>query len=677
MRILVLFILIPVISAAQDNAIDLDQMSDTYVATEDADSETSQDLENYMQLLAHRLDLNSASDDQLRAINFSSTQITNLTRHIRENGKLLSIYELQSINGFDTEFIRMIQRMATVRNPEDIINRSLLERVKADGDNYLLLRYDHTLEKRQGFIGSPDKPAAFRGRPGRISWRLRSQRPGDFSFGITAEKDPGEAFKWSPSQYYYGFDYIALHAQVQNKKMIKNLIVGDFQGQFGQGLVWGGNLGFGKGAETITSPRRANVGFIPYTSAYEAGNYRGIAATVAPHENITISGILSATRRDASLKEVNDIETITSLQTSGLHRTEQELERRKSVNESVSGLVFQYQKKDLTLGATCQYIDYGAPVEPRMYLYNKYAFRGNTNTNAGIYGYYNIHNAALFWESATTIGKGSAITAGGLFSLTRRLDFAISFRNFTPDYQGLYSSPFAEGTKAQNERGTYWGFRYTFNRRFSTAGYVDFFQFKSLKFRVYAPSTGQEWLLRFQWQPSKLVSAFVQGRHETKMRNISSDSRNLYSVGDTKKQNYWFNIEYGGTPAFKMKTRIQYNIFEFNSKRTEGFALMQDASWSWRKFRFTGRYALFETDNYDNRLYVYEHDVWLAYSLPAYYGRGTRRYLMMQFKASKKYTFWLRYSNTRYADREFIGSGVEKINSNQQNDIKFEMRIRF
>ncbi|MFI5135500.1 MAG: hypothetical protein ACHQD9_06580, partial [Chitinophagales bacterium] len=54
----------------------------------------------------------------------------------------------------------------------------------------------------------------------------------------------------------YGFCHCAIsllhlclrrYLQVQNKGKIKNLIIGDFQNQFGQGLTLGGAFAMGKG----------------------------------------------------------------------------------------------------------------------------------------------------------------------------------------------------------------------------------------------------------------------------------------------------------------------------------------------------------------------------------------------------------------------------------------------
>jgi hypothetical protein len=93
------------------------------------------------------------------------------------------------------------------------------------------------------------------------------------------------------------------------------------------------------------------------------------------------------------------------------------------------------------------------------------------------------------------------------------------------------------------------------------------------------------------------------------------------------------------------------------------------------KISLTARYALFDTEDYDNRQYVYENDVWLAFSLPAYEGKGVRNYLLLSYKLNRHISAWVRFSHVRYTDREEIGSGYDLIEGNTRNDVKFQLRI--
>jgi hypothetical protein len=127
----------------------------------------------------------------------------------------------------------------------------------------------------------------------------------------------------------------------------------------------------------------------------------------------------------------------------------------------------------------------------------------------------------------------------------------------------------------------------------------------------------------------------------------------------------------------KFKTRAQFSTYEFGGATTKGLALMQDISLDVGKLSLTARYALFDTDDYDNRQYVYERDVWLAYSLPAYSDTGVRKYILAQYTINKHVTLWVRYATVRFTNLEKIGSGADTIDGNVGTDIRAQVRIKF
>ena len=123
------------------------------------------------------------------------------------------------------------------------------------------------------------------------------------------------------------------------------------------------------------------------------------------------------------------------------------------------------------------------------------------------------------------------------------------------------------------------------------------------------------------------------------------------------------------------RTAIQLSQYMIGSVASGGLGIAQDLGYRHRKWSFSFRFALFDTDDYDNRLYFYEKDVWLGYSFPAYDGKGIRRYAVLSWKISRRLECWIRWSGTRYFDRTEIGSGAERIPGNTRNDAKFQLRI--
>lgn len=169
----------------------------------------------------------------------------------------------------------------------------------------------------------------------------------------------------------------------------------------------------------------------------------------------------------------------------------------------------------------------------------------------------------------------------------------------------------------------------------------------------------------------------LQGREELKARNVTTEKSNLYVTGDGQKHNYMINCDYGLSQKLKLKTRAQFSTYEIGGITTKGMALAQDVSIDFGKLNITARYALFDTQDYDNRQYVYERDVWLAYSLPAYSGVGVRNYLLVEYTVTRNLSLWMRLAHIRYTDRNEIGSGADTIEGDTKNDLRMQARIKF
>lgn len=653
---------------------DMTRLTDDLAAFHDADLPYEDIYESYLQYFANPINLNKASPDDLRALHIlSETQISNLYAHISANGKLLSIYELQSIEGFDPATISHLIPFVMISPPEADLDKSLINRMLQPGQTYFVNRYERTIEKSEGFL-TTDTAAMFKGSPDKIYTRFRSARSGDFSLGFTAEKDAGERFAWAPADRYFGFDYFSWHAQLQNKKRIVNLIVGDYRLQFGQGLILGNSFGLGKGGETITTTRKTNSGFVPYTSVNESGNLRGMATTLKVHRHITFSPFYSETMRDATMG-TDEMPSFSTVLSAGLHRNEKELGHRKKVRERVAGSVIGFMAKSVEAGLIFQGMQYDIPLIRDPSPYNQFAFQGDRNVNFSAFINATVKNVTFFGEAAKTLSHGRGALAGALVSLTKELDMSVLCRFYDKDFYPLLGNAFSENTISQNETGCYWGFKYRISRKYTIASYADLFRFPWLKFRTYSPSHGNEFLIRFNYTPSRKTNIFVQFRQETKPANIPGNQR-TYVLGQAVRKNLSLNFDAEVARGLKMKTRVQYSRRNFEGQTSGGLVILQDVSCSAGRFDFSFRHALFDTDNYENRQYVYEKDLWLAYSLPAYDGQGIRNYLIASCRINQRFGISARASRTIYKNVSETGSGDQTIKGNIRKDIKLQLTIR-
>lgn len=649
---------------------DLEQFAEERFQLQDEDVPYEDLYESLLLYQSHPLDLNQASVEDLAALYIlSPAQVNAFIEYRASQEKLLSIYELQAIPTFDVPTIRDLLPFVTISEREG--TRTLLQRIQASEGNYVLLRYTQALEEKKGY-----RKNDYAGGPGTLYGRLRSSQPGDYSFGLTFEKDAGEALAWQPSNSQYGFDYYSYHFMLQNKGMFKSFVLGDYQVQFGQGLVLGSGFSAGKGAAAVNPIKRTSVGLRPYTSVLESGYFRGVATTLtlgASEMTFMGSSLLQDARFLNDSSYSNFEEFANSIQQSGLHRTAPEVAARNQLRETSFGTTWHYKpSRRLSMGATALWSHFSKPIQKKPNTYNQFEFKGQHNFVGGLFANYNWKNFIFFGEGARSQSGGTALISGFLASLTPQIDFGWTYRDFAKDYHSFYANAFGESARTINEKGMYWGFSYHPSRRYEWSLYFDRFRFPWLRYGVDAPSSGYEYLSRFTYKPSRHTLLYFQYRQENKEESQEMEGQPASELRPVTRHNYVFNADYPRGECFTLKTRIQGS----SVNRQQGAALLQDVQYQQGKWKVSTRFALFETDNYASRQYIYEKDVLYAFSIPAYSGTGTRTYFLVQYNLSSRLTLWLRYARFSYQNVDTVGSGLEESNGSTRSELKGMVRIR-
>lgn len=687
---LILFSFSASISHAQNPPeiqIDPEKLVERLFPVQDEDIDYESIYEVLFQLYSNPININSANAETLQASYLlNPTQISSILAYREAYGPFLSLYELQAVPTLDSKTITQILPFITLGNSNTGQSQNLLNRIINEEQAYLLFRHRRVWETRKGFT-PPDTSSTgnlssrYLGDPNDLYLRFRIQHSRDFSLGFTLDKDSGEQFIWDAKSKRYGFNFFSFHfTKYQNGKW-KTVSIGDFQAQFGQGLVFGAGYSLGKGSETVPTVRRSNVGILPYTAALEFGFFRGLGATYQ-FKNWQSSIIASVAPRDGrsmisqdSLG--NELEAISSLNQSGLHRTASELSTKSQFRESNLGGNIQYSfSKKGQLGANFLFSQFNNPWIKNPTIYNQYDFSGLRNHVGSLYFNYNWKNFFLFGESGMSKSGGKGSVLGFISSLSKELDLSFLWRNYSKDFHSFYSNAFAESTVPKNEKGVYLGIQFKPNRNWRFNAYYDFFKFPWLRYRVYSPSEGYEWLARISYSPSKKIVGFIQIRTEEKERNSpNSEEPSLpYLVIPLKKSNGMLSLEYQATDQLFLRSRILASRVDFNSEITHGFMILQDFQYGINRWRLTSRFALFDTDNYDNRQYAFENNVLWTFSIPAFSGQGMRYYFLGQYKLTSQLTAYFRFARTRYSDRTEISSGLQTIYSSHQTETTFLIR---
>jgi len=689
--------LLPGLVAAQEfprRAPELDRVAQELFAEIQADQIPYEDLYGtLLNFYQSPLNLNTAGPEELRALPLlSEAQVAALLLHRRTTGPLLSVYELQAVPGWDVRTIERVAPFVTVAstNP-NAVRGTLWQRIKHEENNAVLLRYERVLQQRKGysavdtFQGRPT--LRYLGSPDALALRYRVSHAHDFSLGFTAEKDAGEPLAWRPAQNQFGPDFLSAHVVLYEQGRLKTLALGDYQLQFGQGLLLSSGLALGKGGETVTSLRRAALGVRPYAALLENTFFRGAAATYQLAPRWEATAFASRKNIDANARQTTDSlaqfdEFSTSLLLTGLHRTATEIANRQRLAETVGGGHLGYRSPDgnLSFGLTAVGTHYGLAYQKRPEPYNRYEFQGQNNLAFGAHYSYGWRNLLLFGEGGRSSGGGLGTVNGVLASLGPNVDASVLVRHYDANFHTFYGNALSENTRDINESGLYIGLKVRPLPRWEVSAYFDQFRFPWLRYRVGAPSQGQDALLRVAFTPTKTGLLYVQYRARLKPLDLPSRlGRPVPLPGQQLRHSLLVYCDVQPTPRLGLRTRLQasYLRADDNLPWRSGFVLSQDATVQLaRRVSLAARYAVFDTDDYDTRQYMFEQDVLYAISAPALYGQGTRAYALLQATLNKHFTIWLRYADTRYRHQATISSGLEEIKGNARSEVTAQVRYK-
>lgn len=654
----------------------------------DTEADYSDLVEELLQYIKNPVNINTASEQELHQLQLNDLQVINLSNYIQKFGELTSLYELNLIEGFDSTLVAGLSPFITFKLSPFARNPSL-KNLATYGKKSIILRYQQVLEEQKGYKPIDDSSLAtnpnarYLGGPEKLYLRLGYNFYNTIRFGATMEKDPGETLFPDSDTLKKGFDFYSLHFFYTGKKFVKSIAIGDYHVQFGQGLTLWSSMAFGKSPSGIPGRRMAPA-LKPNTGANENLFMRGVATTLSPLRNLDVTLFYSGKKADANSEAADSLSAeefyITSLLETGYHRTPGELAGKDAIRQMHYGGNLQTRIRMFRFGASVLHTSLENNLQKDDAVYRKFEFSGKALTNVGFDYAVILRSLTLYGEFSGSGNGGKAMIAGASFNPDPRLALSAIYRNYSKDYQNLMSNAFGENSKNSNEKGFYIGMLAQLHRRLSLTAYADHFSFPWLKYRVDAPSRGSEYSARFTYTPSRRTEIQLQYRAQKKQLNPSEADTYTTFPKVESRQNFRININVRPTSALVLKSRVETILYQMEGSGTRhGFLAYQEVAYRnpEKPWQLTGRYAIFDTDSYNERLYAYESDVLYAFSIPSYYYKGSRFYVLGRYSFGRNLDVWVRYSITHYSNRQVIGSGLDEIKGNNKSEIKLQLRCRF
>lgn len=216
-------------------------------------------------------------------------------------------------------------------------------------------------------------------------------------------------------------------------------------------------------------------------------------------------------------------------------------------------------------------------------------------------------------------------------------------------------------------------------RKITISSYFDIWQHPWLRFQKDAPSDGREFLFKMEYNEKRKLNAYFQYRYEEKQKNGNVEGRKIDPLIQTGQHRARIHIGQTLTKSLKLRNRFEYIYFDKGGETSRGYVIYQDIIYKplGKNYSFTTRYALFDTDGFDTRIYTYENDILYEFSIPFYADKGSRFYINWKQRIGRKLTFQARYSRTYYDNRNTIGSSGQLILGNTKSEVKALLKYKF
>lgn len=546
----------------------------------------------------HRYHINRVSAIELSATGLlTKGQIDAFMNHKQQFGPFISLMELQSIMGWDASIVRKIIPLLYYR-PESQFVPEMKQRFK-EGTHRILFRTGGSTRwrsEKDGYVGNSS----------RYLFNYRFQFEKLFRMGFTVEKDAGEVRR---------MDHRSGYLVIGKKGWIQQAILGDFQVNMGQGLIHWQGYAIGKGAGILSSFRQDQL-FIPHTGNDENRFHRGVAISIKKGK-MEGSLFVSRLNTDARIDTLgtDSIPIITSLLSSGLHRSAGELRTRKSLSKSAMGGRIRFTHSLGSLGINALVHSFSIPLIKEQKIYNQHAVAGKIWWNASIDHQWMTPWGLLFGEIAVDRQGDWSVIANWIKSIDPKLDLTIGYRKMSPEYSALETNCFSDNGTAGNEEGIYFSTVFQPHKSHYWELFVDRFRKPWPSFSVDGIEYGGAWGVKYSWRPNKKTSM------QLRLQQQGSQFR--------------FRMHVIMQPGEQVELRIRNEVTFLKSEKSREVGMLSYAEWIGKDLikglTLSMRLTFFETSSYATRIYAYERDVQGQFMVPAHYGKGTRAYILAAY----------------------------------------------
>lgn len=598
-----------------------------------------------------------------------------LYQYLLDYGAMVSVYELQMVEGISSEKMAILARYICVRKEKNEIPSlsSIFRSPKIE----MLMSGKRTLQTRAGYIKDTSITGLanqYRGNPWQQKLNVRLNFGKNIVIGFNSKNDPGESDLSTLKRV--SFDDQSAFFGVNNLGCIKKIVVGRFGVSFGQGLTLGCGSGLGLGKETDL--RTQSRGLYPSLSFNRSSSMQG-AGIWLKRGPLGLCIFYSSQKLDASVTGNDSISGdpyYTSIIEAGYHRTHTEISKRSRINEKDAGIYLSTGGELWKSGLSVLYHSMDAVQAPAAEPY-KYFLQTNNHFWAGWDYVAFFKNLTLFHELSLA-GNGKLAGQGGLtFSPSPLIKTSLLF-DMVP---GFWNNPHGSGGQVSATSSNKYSFASSvyiqMNSHFELQFSSENTRYRWMRYTTTAPSNKIQYHIILKYFPSKTSLVECYYKMVVDQSNVMGRGR-IDSITVSRRNSFGISSKFtpDGFLSLKLSAKIVENTFALKGSAM-GWLISHDLS-CWpvkKKVKLNLHLAFFETDSYNERIYAWEADVYRGFSIPAYYYRGYQYAMVVQFHVNRWIDSWIKYSVFSYPGQVSLGSGSEMIQGDKKSEITCEVRI--
>ena len=543
--------------------------------SEDGDLAYEDIEEELLSIAENPMDLNQVTGDDLSRLMFlSDEQIDAILMYQYQHG-FKELYELQLIDCLKDYEIRNLLPFVKVRGEEAI-------RQEAKGKEMYFREVFHYAKHEITLRTDARNIEDYKGDPmyGKLRYRFNYQNRVQAGVSIVrrvSDKISGlEKERWD-----YG-GYI----QLKDIGPMKTIVAGNYQANFGYGLVVGSPFKRGKSAY-IQSTATTCEGLKKFSSVGDSYNYfHGVGATAR----------------------------IKWAEVSAFYSLRQE---KEEAWQHVVGVNATAKWKKLKVGVT------GVESLKSNVESQKLSDKGAMGANVR----YNWGKVDLWGEVATSHTEqwGWGTIIGLRVNPISDLNLLAIYRYYSPEYDNVYANALSSKTRVYDEHGGYLGIEYNRLRNWQLSVFGDVWK------------EGYETMAQADFVPQKDYRMHMRLRAKSKneIDTYSARWNGIWDLGSWRlKTQVDANMVYA-----KEKWSYGWSVFQDVEYRFVRVPIVLQL-----------RAQAFDAREWNNRVYMYENDVLYAYAIPFVYGLGGRFSLNARYKINDTFALYLRVSETIYQE---------------------------